>query len=93
MLKWIVERLEGRADASDTPIGRVPTADSLDLGGLGLDPAKLDELLTVDRAVWQEEAALAARDLAKLGDRLPIRDPARAERRSRSGSRADTAPS
>ena len=71
VLKWIVERLEGRADASDTPIGRVPTADSLDLGGLGLDPAKLDELLTVDRAVWSEEATLAARDLAKLGDRLP----------------------
>jgi len=71
VLKWIVERLEGRADASDTPIGRVPTADSLDLGGLGLDAAKLDELLTVDRTVWTEEAALAARDLAKLGDRLP----------------------
>ena len=71
VLKWIVERLEGRAEASDTPIGRVPTAASLDLGGLGLDGAKLEELLTVDRAVWTEEAALAARDLAKLGERLP----------------------
>jgi phosphoenolpyruvate carboxykinase (GTP) len=71
VLKWIVDRLEGRAEAADTPIGRVPTADSLDLDGLGLDAAKLDELLTVDRAVWVEEAALAARDLAKLGERLP----------------------
>jgi len=71
VLKWIVERLEGRAEASDTPIGRVPTPASLDLAGLGLDAAKLDELLTVDRDVWTDEAALAARDLAKLGDRLP----------------------
>jgi len=71
VLKWIVERLEGRAEASDTPIGRVPTSASLDLAGLGLDAAKLDELLTVDRDVWTDEAALAARDLAKLGDRLP----------------------
>jgi phosphoenolpyruvate carboxykinase (GTP) len=71
VLKWIVERGEGRADAVDTPIGRVPTADSLDLGGLGLPADKLDELLTVDPVIWREEAALAARDLAKLGDRLP----------------------
>jgi phosphoenolpyruvate carboxykinase (GTP) len=71
VLKWIVERGEGRADAVDTPIGRVPTADALDLGGLGLAAAKLDELLTVDPVIWREEAALAARDLAKLGDRLP----------------------
>ncbi len=71
VLKWIVERIEGRADASDTPIGRVPTAESLDLDGIDLDPAKLAELLAVDRGVWSEEAQLAARDLAKLGDRLP----------------------
>ena len=72
VLKWIVDRLEGRAEANDTPIGRVPTAASLDLDGLALDPAKLDELLTVDRGVWAEEATLAARDLARLGDRLPV---------------------
>jgi phosphoenolpyruvate carboxykinase (GTP) len=71
VLKWIVERGEGRADAVDTPIGRVPTAASLDLGGLALAADKLDELLTVDPAIWREEAALAGQDLAKLGDRLP----------------------
>jgi phosphoenolpyruvate carboxykinase (GTP) len=71
VLKWIVERIEGEADAVDTPIGRVPTPASLDLDGLAIDPARLEELLAVDRAIWREEAGLAARDLAKLGDRLP----------------------
>ncbi len=71
MLKWIVERVEGKAEATDTAIGRVPTAQALDLDGIELDPAKLVELLAVDAATWREEAALAARDLKKLGDRVP----------------------
>ena len=71
VLKWIVERIEGKADAADTVIGRVPTPDSLDLNGIEIDAAKLGELLAVDAGTWREEAALAARDLKKLGDRVP----------------------
>ncbi|HEY0316624.1 MAG TPA: phosphoenolpyruvate carboxykinase domain-containing protein, partial [Sphingomonas sp.] len=76
VLKWIVGRIEGDADAVETPIGRVPTPSSLDLAGLDIAPEKLAELLSVDASIWREEASLAARDLAKLGERLPgaIRD-------------------
>ncbi|WBO21493.1 phosphoenolpyruvate carboxykinase (GTP) [Sphingomonas abietis] len=76
VLKWIVDRIEGEAEAIDTPIGRVPAPASLDLDGLSLEPAKLAELLAVDADVWREEASLSARDLARLGDRVPhaIRD-------------------
>ena len=73
VLKWIVERIEGEADATDTPIGRVPTAGSLDLDGITLKPGALDELLTVDPAIWREEARLAADDLKTLGDHVPQR--------------------
>ncbi len=38
VLKWVVERIEGRAAAVETPIGHVPTADSLDVDGPGLTP-------------------------------------------------------
>ncbi len=31
MLKWIVERLDGRGSAVETPIGRVPAPGALDL--------------------------------------------------------------
>ncbi|HEY9216472.1 MAG TPA: phosphoenolpyruvate carboxykinase (GTP) [Phenylobacterium sp.] len=71
VLKWIAERLEGKADATETPIGRVPTVESLDLSGLDLTPAQLKLLLTVQPDVWLEEAALTPPYYEKFGDRLP----------------------
>ncbi len=57
VLKWIVERIEGEADAVETPIGHLPTADALDVAALDLSPAAIDTLLSVDTGVWTEEAA------------------------------------
>ncbi|MFW2831127.1 phosphoenolpyruvate carboxykinase (GTP) [Sphingomonas sp. ID0503] len=71
VLKWIVDRLEGRAEANETPIGLVPAEGTLDVSGLDLAQEKLDLLLEVDPVIWKEEAELAARDLKKLGERLP----------------------
>jgi phosphoenolpyruvate carboxykinase (GTP) len=71
VLKWISERLDGEAEAVDTPIGRLPTPDSLDLSGLTISDAQLKLLLTVDPAIWLEEAALVVPDYRKFGDRLP----------------------
>jgi len=71
VLKWIIERVEGRAAAVDTPIGRGPTPEALDLFGMDIDAVRLEALLAVDPATWREEAALSARDLEKLGDRVP----------------------
>jgi len=71
VLKWIVDRIEGRAQAVDTAIGRLPTAASLDVGGLDMAAADLDLLLSVDAAVWREEAALIGEAYEKFGDRLP----------------------
>ena len=71
VLKWIVERLEGTADAHDTPIGRLPTHKALDVKGLNLTTADLDLLLTVDPEVWEEEADLIPADYKKFGDKLP----------------------
>ena len=71
VLKWIVERLEGKADAHDTPIGRLPVAESLDVVGLNLSEAQLHLLLSVDRSVWKEEAALIPGGYDRFGERLP----------------------
>jgi phosphoenolpyruvate carboxykinase (GTP) len=71
VLKWIVGRLEGKAEAVDTPIGRLPTAEALDLTGLDLSPAQLKLLLSVDPDVWLEEAALIPPAYEKFGERLP----------------------
>ena len=48
VVKWIIDRLDGKVDAEDTPIGRVPLTQDLDLSGLDLDPAVVDHLVHVD---------------------------------------------
>jgi phosphoenolpyruvate carboxykinase (GTP) len=71
VLKWIVERLDGKAEAQETPIGNTPTKAALDLDGIDLTDEQLDVLLTVDKAVWKEEASLIPADYEKFGDHLP----------------------
>ncbi|MER5808392.1 phosphoenolpyruvate carboxykinase (GTP) [Streptomyces sp. NPDC002033] len=71
VLKWIVGRLDGTADGALTPIGVLPTKDSLDLDGLDLPAEDLDFLLTVDKEVWREEAALVPEHLNTYGDHTP----------------------
>ena len=71
VLKWIVQRLEGEAEAVDTPIGRLPVKEALDLSGLSITDAALETLLSVDAEVWAEEAALIPDAYAKFGDRMP----------------------
>ncbi len=71
VLKWVVERLDGTADAQETPIGLLPTKESLDTSGLDLTDEQLDMLLTVDNEVWREEAALMPASYDKLGDAVP----------------------
>jgi phosphoenolpyruvate carboxykinase (GTP) len=71
VLKWIVERLEGRAQGVDTPIGRLPAAGELDVAGLNLSAEQLDLLLSVDAAIWRKEAALIPPFYETFGERLP----------------------
>lgn len=71
VLKWIVERLDGKAEANETPIGRLPTKESLDLSGLSLTDEQLKVLLSVDRDVWREEASLIPQGYEKFGSHLP----------------------
>jgi phosphoenolpyruvate carboxykinase (GTP) len=71
VLKWIVERLDGTATATETAIGNVPTKDSLDLAGLDLSDDQLELLLSVDNEAWREEAAKIAPDYNRFGSHLP----------------------
>ena len=71
VLKWIVGRLDGTAEGVDTPIGVLPTKTALDLDGLELSDRDLDLLLSVDREVWKQEAALMPEYFGQFGDRLP----------------------
>ncbi|MDV6011044.1 phosphoenolpyruvate carboxykinase (GTP) [Haloechinothrix sp. LS1_15] len=71
VLKWIIERLEGSAAASETPIGWVPTADQLDLEGLDCSKEDVEAALRVDADEWRAEIPLIEEWFDKIGDRLP----------------------
>jgi phosphoenolpyruvate carboxykinase (GTP) len=66
-----VGRLGGTADATETPIGRVPTKDALDTQGLSLSDEAIELLLSVDTEAWRGEAALIPDHYERFGDRLP----------------------
>jgi phosphoenolpyruvate carboxykinase (GTP) len=71
VLLWALERTRGRGDARETPIGYVPTENTLNLDGLGLKPESVHQLLRVDRDEWKAELPEIAAFFDKLGPRLP----------------------
>ncbi|TDU89580.1 phosphoenolpyruvate carboxykinase (GTP) [Kribbella voronezhensis] len=71
VLKWVIDRLEGQAGAVETPIGRVPTVDSLDVTGLDLTVEALQTALHVDVEEWKAEIPLIEEWFTKLGDKVP----------------------
>ncbi len=71
VLKWVFERVTGAAQAVDTPIGRLPAPGALDLQGLNLPAAAMDELLRVDVEAWTQELPLVKEHFARFGAKLP----------------------
>jgi phosphoenolpyruvate carboxykinase (GTP) len=71
VLKWMLDRIEGRAAATETPIGFVPAPGSLTLDGLAISRPVVDELLRVDAHDWSAEADATAKFFEIFGDRLP----------------------
>ena len=71
VLNWIVERCEGKADATETAIGYVPKPEDIDLTDLDMDMDTLKSILTVDHDVWTKEAAEIEEHYKKFGDKLP----------------------
>jgi phosphoenolpyruvate carboxykinase (GTP) len=71
VLKWILERVEGRGAAQETPIGYVPTPNGLTLDGLNISREKIDDLLRVNSEDWEEDLADSREFFEKFGSRLP----------------------
>jgi phosphoenolpyruvate carboxykinase (GTP) len=71
VLKWVVERLEGTAAAVETPIGRVPAPDSLDVSGLDMPAEQVQQALAVSADEWHRELPQITQWFEKFGDKLP----------------------
>jgi phosphoenolpyruvate carboxykinase (GTP) len=71
VLKWVVERMDGQAEAVETPIGHVPAPGSLDIEGLDVTEADLAAALAVHVEEWQAEIPQITEWFEKFGDDLP----------------------
>ena len=71
VLKWICDRLEGTADAVETPIGAIPAPESIDVSGLDIDADALAAATAFEPSEWTEEITLIQAWLDSFGDDLP----------------------
>ena len=71
VLSWMLERVAGRAGAKETAIGNLPRPEDLNLKGLEIQPAVVEELLSVKPEAWKKEVAEIRGYLAEFGSRTP----------------------
>ena len=71
VLKWAIERIEHKAEGKSTPIGIVPTSADLDLAGLDVNAADVDEALAVSADEWRNELPLIEEWFEFVGEKLP----------------------
>jgi phosphoenolpyruvate carboxykinase (GTP) len=72
-LKWMCDRVDGKAGAKKTPIGYLPNDSDLDLRGLNVPPQDIKELLDVDAEAWKLEIPKMEKFFSQFGDRFPQR--------------------
>ncbi|HXR24587.1 MAG TPA: phosphoenolpyruvate carboxykinase (GTP) [Candidatus Binataceae bacterium] len=71
VLKWMLDRIDGRAQGHQTAVGIVPAAADLDLTGLEIAPRQLQEALAINPDEWKSEMESAGEFLRKIGPTLP----------------------
>ena len=72
VLKWILDRIDGNAQAVDTPLGLLPEIDGIDTSGLDVDNHAMEKLLEVNSESWNREVPLIEEHLSSIGERLPV---------------------
>ncbi len=71
VLRWIVERCEGRGKAVETPLGLAPDYSNLEWTGLEFTPERFATATRIDAGEWKKELAAHDELFAKLGPRKP----------------------
>jgi phosphoenolpyruvate carboxykinase (GTP) len=68
VLKWMCDRVDGKAVARETPIGMMPEEKDLDLTGVEIAPEDLEKLLSVNTEAWNAEVPDIEAFFQKFGD-------------------------
>ncbi|MEA2482875.1 MAG: phosphoenolpyruvate carboxykinase [Thermoleophilaceae bacterium] len=71
VLEWVFRRTDGDAEAVETAIGMVPAKGAIDIDGVDVSDAQMEQLLTVDDELVREELPAQHQHLARFGGNLP----------------------
>ncbi|MCM3779486.1 phosphoenolpyruvate carboxykinase (GTP) [Microbacterium hydrocarbonoxydans] len=71
VVDWIIRRISGDVPAVDSPIGRLPRIEDLNLDGIDVPEADLEELFSIDPQAWKTEADLTEEFYDTFGDKVP----------------------
>jgi phosphoenolpyruvate carboxykinase (GTP) len=71
VLKWMCERVDGKVEAKESPIGLLPKEGDLDLEGLEISPDGINELMSVNPDEFRAEIPDIDQHFATFGNRLP----------------------
>ena len=71
VLEWIVRRLEGEAEAIESPVGALPAEGEIDITGLDITAEQMAELFHITPESWLAECDMTDEYYAKFGDRVP----------------------
>ncbi|AGP29878.1 phosphoenolpyruvate carboxykinase (GTP) [Corynebacterium terpenotabidum] len=71
VLKWVVDRIEGKVGADETVVGHTARFEDLDLDGITEPEEDVREALSAPAAQWANDIADNAEYLAFLGPKVP----------------------
>jgi phosphoenolpyruvate carboxykinase (GTP) len=71
VLKWIIDRVQGKVDAEKSPLGWVPRISHLELAGLAASPSALESAMLIDREEWLAELSGIEEFFGSLGPTFP----------------------
>jgi len=71
VLKWIVDRVNGKTSAVESPIGWMPRYEDLEWEGLDFSKQDFEQIMEVDREAWKKEVLAHEELFARLYDKLP----------------------
>lgn len=71
VIKWMIDRIEGKAKGKETPLGLSPDSKELDLSGLDINDETVSELFAVDKESWRAEVEDIDKFYSQFGSRIP----------------------
>jgi phosphoenolpyruvate carboxykinase (GTP) len=71
VLKWMIDRIEGKAGGAEHAFGLSPAYADLNWTGLDFSPAQFQTVISIDRAAWEKELQLHTELFRQLEYHLP----------------------